>query len=258
MILEYNIGLYGFYVSRLLLRVHEGDGVHNVQEMIRVSIMPGHEGGCAMGHDMHNLRVTRVERVENMTLWLNYQRQKASLRERMQRYGHAPEQLSTVLARQPKECALWTGRFEPPLTGQRILDRDINEFGLWHGTKPATADILAESGFDERVASLRGLYGAGSYFADAMCKSNQYATTTNAQGEHCLLYCRVTMGSAYRTTQTHPKLRRPEENPATPGEAFDSIFAEFNVANAGRQAHNEFVVFRHDQVYPEFIVWYTL
>ena len=29
--------------------------------------------------------------------------------------------------------------------------------------------------FDERVARLEGLYGAGSYFADALCKSHQYA-----------------------------------------------------------------------------------
>jgi hypothetical protein len=175
-----------------------------------------------------------------MTLWLNYQRQKTALRERMHHHGTDPEQLHTDL-----------------LADERILDAKINEFGLWHGTKPETANILAVSGFDERLAELRGLYGAGSYFADAMCKSNQYSTVVNAAGEHCILYCRVTMGSAYRTTQTHMDLRRPPDNPATPGAPFDSIFAETGVARAGQQAHNEFVVFRHDQIYPEYIIWYT-
>lgn len=31
------------------------------------------------------------------------------------------------------------------------MDEEINEFGLWHGTQPEIADILATSGFDERV-----------------------------------------------------------------------------------------------------------
>jgi hypothetical protein len=226
----------------------QANGSQNVQEMIQASIMPGHEDGCAMGRDLRNLRVTRVERVENMTLWLNYQRQKASLRERMQLHGHVPERLSTVLAGQPKECAFWTGRFQPPLNGERVLDAEINEFGLWHGTKPATADILAASGFDERVAELTGLYGAGNYFADAMCKSNQYATETNARGEHCILYCRVTMGCPYRTATHHQHARRPPDNAATPGAPHDSIFAESGVANGGGQAHNEFVCFSKEQV----------
>ena len=104
---------------------------------------------------------------------------------------------------------------------------------------------------------LSGLYGKGSYFADAFCKANQYAEEPNAAGEHCVLYCRVTMGSPYMTRASHLHERRPPPNPATPGEPFDSIFAETRVANARQQTHNEFVVFRHDQVYPEYIVWYT-
>jgi hypothetical protein len=74
-------------------------------------------------------------------------------------------------------------------------------------------------------------------------------------------YCRVTMGSAYKTAQTHQNRRRPPDNPATPGEPYDSIFAETSMAPGTRpphgQQHNEFVGFRHDQIYPEYIVWYT-
>ena len=203
---------------------------------------------CREGPDLRNLRVTRVERIENMTLWLNYQRQKTGLRERLRRCNHAPEQLGALLA----------ARYANPyITGERIIDAEINEFGLWHGTRPQTADILATSGFDNRVARDSGLYGAGSYFADAMCKSNQYARDANADGEHCMLYCRVTMGSAFSTPVTHQNERIPPPNPATPGEPFDSIFAMSGVANQGHQHHNEFVVFTQNQVYPEYIIWYT-
>jgi hypothetical protein len=106
---------------------------------------------------------------------------------------------------------------------------ELNEFGLWYGTKPETAEILSTSGFDERVAQLRGLYSAGSYFAGTMCKANQYATEVNTDGEHCMLYCRVTMGSAYKTAETHIGMRRPPLNPATRGTPYDSIFAAVGV-----------------------------
>ena len=124
---------------------------------------------------------------------------------------------------------------------------------LQHGTNHDTADILAKQGFDHRVAQLTGLYGAGSYFADAFCKANQYAQTPNARGQHCVLYCRVLAGHAYRTKKTHQHARRPPDKVAsdpTKG-TYDSIYAEIGVANGGGQKHNEFIVFENNQVYRE-------
>ena len=180
--------------------------------------------------------------MENATLYRNYERQKIALRERTSHYKHAPIQLPSRRGSS---------------NGDHALDDGINEFRLWHGTNPDTSGILATAGFDERVAELSGLYGAGSYFADAMCKSNQYARQVNLNGEHCMLCCRVTMGFAFKTPRVHKGERRPPNNSATPGAPFDSIFAEAGVANGGKQLHNEYVVFRHDQVYPEYIIWYT-
>ena len=171
----------------------------------------------------------------------NYQRGRQALRERLSQHACAPQQLKGVPTVAHLRATVGTS-----FNG---LDAGANEFWLWHGTKPPTADILATSGFDERVAALRGLYGAGNYFADAFCKSNQYATETNARGEHCVLYCRVTVGCAYRTARLHRNARRPPDNDATPGAPHDSIFAESGVANGGQQAHNEFVCFSKEQVY---------
>jgi aminoglycoside phosphotransferase len=64
------------------------------------------------------------------------------------------------------------------------------------------------------------------------------------------------MGEAFMATEVHNDERRPPENPRTPGQPFDSIFAEKGVGNYGTQKHNEYVVFRGQQCYPEFIVWY--
>ena len=111
---------------------------------------------------------------------------------------------------------------------------------------------------DERVANLRGLYGAGSYFACNACKSHQYAAANKDSADLVMLVCRVSMGIPYCTAAQHGNARRAPDNPATPGRPFDSIFAEHGIANSGKQHHNEFVVFDMSQVYPEFIVRYRV
>jgi hypothetical protein len=119
-------------------------------------------------------------------------------------------------------------------TCDRTIDQTLNEFWLWHGTAPAVADILALDGFDERVAKTNGLYGAGSYFADASSKSQQYAQT-DTNGHYCMLYCRVVMGSPHMTNRGHIGERRPPDNPAFAqrGIPHDSIMAEGGVAHGG-------------------------
>jgi hypothetical protein len=216
-----------------------------IQDQIEASNTNAHQQfRCGCG--ARNAKVTAVQRVENMSLWRNYQNFKLSLQQRLKKNPNAIDQLQPLVASM--------------LPASRILDATINEFWLWHGTTHETAGILARTGFDERMANLGGLYGAGSYFADAMCKSNQYASQSNDQGEFCMLYCRVTMGAAYKTTTEHTQQRRPplnRDDPRGAGASFDSIFAQSGVGRKGSQVHNEFVCFRDYQIYPEFIFRFT-
>jgi hypothetical protein len=186
-----------------------------------------------------------------MTLWGAYQRFRTSLQARIRRNPGCIEPLAPHVSKPRKQNHY--------LAGDRIIDAELNEFWLWHGTDHNAADILVESGFDERQANLHGLYGAGSYFADAMCKSNQYVKHCNDDGEYTMLYCRVLMGTPFKTKTSHSHERRPPLNPSDSrqGATFDSIFAQNGVAQGGTQKHNEFVVFRDYQVYPEFLVRYT-
>ena len=76
-----------------------------------------------------------------------------------------------------------------------------------------------------------------------------------------MLSCRVTMGDPYITPRPLPGGRRPPSNPATPYLPHDSVFAKEGVTMRSvteRQFHNEFVVFKGAQIYPEYIIWYTL
>eukprot|EP01045_Picozoa_sp_COSAG04_P020626 COSAG04_NODE_2129_length_4736_cov_3.960319_1_plen_1220_part_00 len=234
--------------------VDDAAWIPEVQGWMEASIQPGHPGG------MTNVRVHRVHRVENRQLWEQYQRKLRFIGGQMDKT--APEMLRDKARIPDPDPAASHPR---DMLDGRVLEAH-NEFLLWHGTKPDTAPTLAQWGFDERVARDSGLYGAGNYFADACSKSHQYrgtrssgyADSTNADGHHCMLLCRVAMGSPFLTNARHTGERRPPDNPQTPGAPHDSIFAETGVANGGAQLHNEYVVFSQDQVYPELLIYYTV
>jgi len=197
--------------------------------------------------DAKNAKVVSVERIENENLWQMYQIKRDMIRKTLSVGAMSMRKLSAVT------------RWQPALNGSKNdLSADINEFYLFHGTSSRKASVIAEHGFDERVAEMGGLYGAGSYFASSACKSHQYSHENKDSSCFVMLVCRVTMGQPYCTSRTHSNERRPPDNPATPGRPFDSIFAEKGIAHSGSQQHNEYVVFDRLQVYPEFIVRYAV
>ena len=260
-------------------RVPEGaEVIAAVEDRMRVSIRHDTE------HGMEGFRVDAVERIENAMLWDAFYNEGfcKKLRRRAQgrhcasaaRCGHSADQATRLGEIEAVERWLASGLAESDgvrsvadrecFGDSRVINSACNELWLWHGTKPDTADILAEEGFDERVARDTGLYGAGSYFADCSSKSHQYRGTHRGarveapesmrEGKHCMLLCRVLMGDAFQTTTTHNDRSCPTRKPPC---GKDSIFAEEGVANGGQQTHNEYVVFRSQQVYPEYIVWYS-
>jgi poly [ADP-ribose] polymerase 7/11/12/13 len=153
--------------------------------------------------------------------------------------------------------------WQPGIPSKAEMSTDINEFYLFHGTSSKSAHFICEHGFDERVADLNDLCGAGSYFAINACKSHQYSLKYKDSSTFVMLICRVVIGSPYCTSTSHNGQRRPPDNSTTPGRPFDSIFAKHGISFtiAGRhhkQHHNEYVVFDRHQVYPEYIVRYTV
>ena len=136
------------------------------------------------------------------------------------------------------------------------MSTDINEFYMFHGTSLKKAMSICQNGFNPKVAARNCLYGKGSYFAINSCKSHQYSSQNPSN--LVMLVCRVAMGSSYPTTGSHEGQKRPPMNRATPGRHYDSIFAQREIANGRQQKHNEYVVFDRDQVYPEYIVQYTV
>ena len=99
--------------------------------------------------------------------------------------------------------------------GQDELRREVL---LFHGAPSGQGnqkdiiDIITRQGFDERLASEKGMFGSGIYFANksskADCYSSRYSETS--VGETCkMILARVTMGNTYRTSSTMKGTRRP-------------------------------------------------
>lgn len=197
-----------------------------LQALLRDS--PMHPGGCQRKAGLADATVTRVLRIENTVLWKNFNFRKGTM-------------LQLSRSSRPRRVVV---------PYHENVDADANEFFLFHGTDPDTAPLIAEHGFDERVAEIGGLYGGGCYFAENSCKSQQYATANRA-GECTMLYCRVLLGDPHLTNTQLKNQRRAPEKPGHPGQIYDSV-----VASGGSQIHREFVVYDRHQVYPEFIIYY--
>jgi len=189
------------------------------------------------------LDVQRVFRIENMRLWRRYcerRREVAALR-------WEPSLEAKGVA--TMDYGIWLSK-----SG---VDAAAGEMMLWHGTKPGLVDLIARDGFEERLAGLKGLFGAGNYFAECSSKSDQYCTPDPLEdpigGTYYLMLCRVAMGTPVRVSEPRNDLRIPPlrvEGDASQGR-YDSL-----LGHVMQVKYREFVVYDRAQCYPEYIVEY--
>lgn len=263
-----------------------------------------------------SFRVLQVTRVENGKLWTDYvrfrrniSRTQATMR-RMEKEGapcraelkRTQEALQAIdSVHEHRNGAASVKDFIKSL----YLDTERNERLMFHGSPgvgarhPATGQVLfptqetspvyaiKSAGFDDRLGSVKGMYGSGTYFADMASKADQYAGQYNQPGygsigERATIFLsRVTLGCPYKTNQSLEQLRRP---PCVQGhfdlnlfwndevhigrpwrekgvplcicshERFDSVMGDFGIDGQMKQ-YREFVVYEK-QCYPEFCVIY--
>lgn len=196
----------------------------DIQNMLRKSVK------SSSSKIMKNVIVKKVERLENIELWTRYCMKKFA-----------------IVRCHPDGCKPLEKPITYNLTSILKTNTKINEFYLWHGLKnPDNSGIIKKQGLDERVASLKGQYGGGCYFAENSDKSEKYMRS-NSHGQYCILLCRVLIGDWYSTKTTRKEERRPPEKEDGSRQLYDSVFAE--------RYHNEYVVYDGAQVYPEYFIW---
>ena len=177
----------------------------------------------------NRLKVSKVHRIQNDRLWVAYATHRdliTPVRDYIQPITHTDPRSQWM-----KQCE---------------FNYQTNECYLWHGTKPSIVDILCAEGFDERVCSLGGLFGAGAYFAEHISKSDQYCVPDHqgANGTYFIFLARVAMGKFYETTAARNNERRSPDG-------YDSVLGQID-----RNKYREFIVYDGWQAYPEYILEY--
>uniref|UniRef100_A0A3Q4B770 Poly [ADP-ribose] polymerase n=1 Tax=Mola mola TaxID=94237 RepID=A0A3Q4B770_MOLML len=133
-----------------------------------------------------------------------------------------------------------------------------NERMLFHGSPFINAII--HKGFDERHAYIGGMFGAGIYFAENSSKSNQYVYGIGG-GTGCpthkdrscylchrqMLFCRVTLGKSFLQFSAMKMAHAP------PGH--HSVIGRPSVNGL---AYAEYVIYRGEQAYPEYLITYQI
>lgn len=133
-----------------------------------------------------------------------------------------------------------------------------NERMLFHGSPFINAII--QKGFDERHAYIGGMFGAGIYFAENSSKSNQYVYGIGG-GSGCqqhterscykckrqLLLCRVALGKSFFQFSALKMAHAPPGHHSIVGRP-----------SGGGLTYPEYVVYRGEQAYPEYLVTYSL
>jgi hypothetical protein len=214
--------------ERIKVRTSELDDVFF--NKLQQSATHRHCAGRDGTFNIDDIKSVKSYRLENTITWTQYTNKVTELRARLESAGSTCSPL------------------QPPVPRQMYLDgaehdETMNEVFLWHATKHDIVDTIINEGFDERVCSLGGLFGAGVYFAEESCKSGQYAK--KHEGKHYFFFSRVLLGRPhYAKTSMNSTRRAPEGS--------DSVIA--NVGSACQLRYRELIVYDRFQAYPEFLI----
>ena len=124
-----------------------------------------------------NLRVRKVERIENLQLYDKYARKRVEFFHR-QCSGRKTVPIESIYKLYPRAREACRPVLISSKISQRMLSDvypEINEFYLFHGTKKEYEENITKSGFDTRHGDDTAMFGQGIYAAESSTKADQYA-----------------------------------------------------------------------------------
>jgi len=188
-----------------------------------------------------SLQVVAVLRMENATLWRKYAAKRDKIRKAR---GHRVGSW-----RSGAQSSLGQEQTPPPKTAGslHLLDEDVQESYLFHGTHAKAALQIQRRGFELNHAR-RGLFGAGIYFAESASKADEYAGNTE-DNLHVMLLSRVVRGVVYRVEKPDSCLHIKSKIKRK----YDSVLGDREAAVG---TYREYIVYDEAQAYPEYAVIY--
>lgn len=221
----------------------------------------GH-GNDAKGLDQlkyRNIRVTNVERVENLDLFESYVQERQRFFDKARARGRPVPieyvakssgniKTSTILSSH-KSGAGFTSDIYP----------EINEYYVFHGTLADTMDSVLTQGLDCRMSRGTAMFGQGAYGAESSTKADQYVDKKENRQKipHQMLLVRMCLGDIclYDLPAAHrrapcKRCRNDNCKAHKPKDFYDSVVGD------GKWLFREFIVYDKRQAYPEYLITY--
>jgi hypothetical protein len=215
-----------------------------IQKLVDNTTLPEKMGVPGLDGDWQThkgFRVKKVIRIENGRQWNQFATARKAIPTFFERLKEMPEKLRTQTEDRWRNIhRVFESRESDPDIGKFLnslnLDSSRNEVMLFHGTPMAGSrnrkgqivfeteaqspcQAVKKTGFDERLGSVKGRLGAGTYFGDQASKGDEYAgryhewkdgADPGSVGEEAAMFlARVVLGCPYITTQSLEALRRP-------------------------------------------------
>ncbi|ESN90841.1 hypothetical protein HELRODRAFT_194632 [Helobdella robusta] len=215
------------------------------------------KGADAIGLGHKQISIKHIYLNENLNFYKHYWTAKKG---HMEKFQHSDKPYPDLSVNKPKTCD-----FGPYLNG--LLDKELNEVYLFHGTKEKSVKVILHSGIDSRFSSDKALFGSGAYFAESSTKADQYADDKKARkaaGTPMFMFLsRVLLGSAYVCTSAH-NFKKPPcthqtcsllDNCAT-HPFHDSVIGTHKQPD-DQLLFKEYVIYEKNNSYPEFLIEYV-
>ncbi|KAL8576367.1 hypothetical protein ACOMHN_048934 [Nucella lapillus] len=224
------------------------------------------KGADAKNLKHSNIKVLRVERVENPKLWRRYSQRREQLFTNLL-YHHTGQDPTTCTPVEslPKSSGQvqTTRRISQRSPLNRHVFRQVNEHYLFHGTKTDTLSKICSEGLDDRLTG-KAMLGRGVYMTESSTKADQYAdpkgSRVAAGQELKILLVRVLLGEPYLLAGDAEPFARPpcyfckkkaHDCGCKEPRCYDSVVFDSS------KIFREFVVYEGDVCYPEYVITYS-
>lgn len=204
--------------------------------------------------DYNKLKVTKVQRIENLTLYENY---KHTQQHMFHKAGEGPmfTPLSKIQGVKLGEPSTFKHMDQ---SMKSTLYTEVNECYYFHGSRKDNVAAKVKEGLDPRLAKAGAVFGQAVYMSESSTKADQYTDDRQERETNGLtmILVRCTMGEICLMKDTK-KLTRPPcketsclSDTCTHGDRYNSVVEE------GKYIFREFCVYDKQQVYPEYVITY--
>ncbi|XP_052283056.1 protein mono-ADP-ribosyltransferase PARP15-like isoform X2 [Dreissena polymorpha] len=225
--------------------------VRNSWEAITLGLGREAEELCNLKYD--GLKITKIQRVENPTLYEQYATRRQAMFLASGKAGIYP-MLSDV-----PDMKGGASHIRELLNDKwsKRLYQEVNEEYFFHGTKTERAGQVYAQGLDPRLAA-KGVLGPAVYMAENSTKADQYSDSKNARRSTGLtmFLVRACLGNICRVTDCRRIRRPPCTDFSCNNHECQHVIRYDSVVSEEQFIFREFVVYDGSQVYPEYVINY--